>query len=501
MVENTFANLCRGGAVALTVIVVPPFLVRILSKDAYATWLLILQLSTYVNLLDLGIQTVIGRFVAHYNELGDSKQRNSVISSAIVILSGAGLVALAGVSLLAWQLTHLFKDMPPELHQDARLALLFVGGSLAVSLPFSVFGAIFFGLYRNDIPAWIVGISKIFGGIFVVLIANLTHSIVTMAVAIGVMNLCTGFWQYLAYKKIVGSSYRISTKTISKKSLIEIRDSCLALSVSTFGVLLVSGLDTIIIGFFDYQSISYYALAATLTNFVFGISSAMLNTIIPVASSIGARNDPEKLGELLVSTTKYFVVLMLAINLPLILLSKVVITLWVGTNYATQTSHLFELLIAANFIRQIGSPYFMIAIGCDEHKKIILSPLIEAFINLFFSILLTMRIGAGGVAIGTIIGGIASVGLHFIYNLPRTKKIMVTNKYNLVAAIFKPIMLVAIPLVASYILVKDSELFTSIWISIFSIFVCWFILWKYGLNHNDRSGLYSTIEQAVLKRS
>lgn len=501
MVENTFANLCRGGAIALTVIILPPFLARILSKEAYTTWLLILQLSTYVNLLELGIQTVIGRFVAHYNELGDPKQRNSIISSAVAILSGSGLVALVGISLLAWQLTHLFKDMPAELHQDARLALLFVGASLAVSLPFSAFGAVFFGLYRNDIPAWIVGISKIFGGIFVVLVANLTHSIVMMAITIGAINLCTGFWQYLAYTKIVGLSYHISTKIISRKSLIEIRDSCLALSVSTFGVLLVSGLDTIIIGVFDYQSISYYALAATLTNFVFGISSAMLNTIVPVASSIGAKNNPEELGEFLVSTTKYAVVLMLAVNLPLILLSRAVITLWVGASYATQTSHLFELLITANFVRQIGSPYFMIAIGCGEHKKIILSPLIEAFTNLFFSILLTMRIGAGGVAIGTIIGGITSIGLHFIYNLPRTTKIIVTDKSDLIVAIFKPILLVALPGVTSYLLINDSELFTSIWISTFSIFICWSILWLYGLDRDDRIGFYSTIEKAVFKRS
>ena len=227
----------------------------------------------------------------------------------------------------------------------------------------------------------------------------------------------------------------------------------------------------------------------------------MLNTIVPVASSIGAKNNPEELGEFLVSTTKYAVVLMLAVNLPLILLSRAVITLWVGASYATQTSHLFELLITANFVRQIGSPYFMIAIGCGEHKKIILSPLIEAFTNLFFSILLTMRIGAGGVAIGTIIGGITSIGLHFIYNLPRTTKIIVTDKSDLIVAIFKPILLVALPGVTSYLLINDSELFTSIWISTFSIFICWSILWLYGLDRDDRIGFYSTIEKAVFKRS
>jgi O-antigen/teichoic acid export membrane protein len=498
MVENTFANLCRGAAVALTVIVLPPFLTRILSKEAYTTWLLILELSTYVNLLDLGIQTAIGRFVAHYNELGDTKQRNSIISSAVVILVGSGLIALNVVSILAVQLGNIFKDMPVEFQKDARISLLFIGGSLAVSLPFSVFGAVFLGLYRNDVPAWIVGIGKFFTGIFVILIANLTHSIVAMALVVALMTLLTGIWQFIAYKKVVGKSYQISSSIVSKKSLIEIRDSCLALSISTLGALIVSGLDTVIIGFFDYKSIAYYALATTLINFVFGISGAMLNIIVPVASSIGARNEPEKLGELLVSATKYSVVLMIATNLPLLLLSKTVITFWVGSEYSTQTSHLFELLIFANFLRQIGSPYFMIAIGCGEHKKIILSPLIEASVNLFFSLVLAMKIGAAGVVIGTIIGGFFSVGLHFLYNLPRTKKIIVANKIDLITAIFNPVILVSVPLSIAYVLMNNPS--GPIWISLVLIPVSWFILWKYGLNDGDRLSLYSAVEKTIKKK-
>ena len=497
MVENTFANLCRGAAVALTVIVLPPFLARILSKDTYTTWLLILQLSTYINLLDLGIQTAIGRFVAHYNELGDPRQRNSIISSAVAILVGSGLIALSIVPLLSMQLGNIFKDMPIELQEDARMALLLTGGSLAVSLPFSVFGAVFLGLYRNDVPAWIIGTGKIFAGIFVILIANLTHSIVAMAIVVGAVNIITGIWQFVAYKRIAGKGYQISIGMVSKKSLVEIRDSCLALSISTLGVLIVSGLDTVIIGFFDYKSIVYYALATTLINFVFGFSSAMLNIIVPVASSIGARNEPEKLGELLVSATKYSVVLMLVTNLPLLLLSKTVITLWVGAEYATQTSYLFELSIVANFLRQIGSPYFMIAIGCGEHKKIILSPLIEAFVNLFFSIILAARIGAAGVVIGTIIGGFFSVGLHFLYNLPRTKKIFVANKLDLITAVVIPIISVAIPLSVSYTLINTTPDFSSL--SLILIPVSWSILWKYGLNSDDRSSLYSAVKKTILK--
>jgi O-antigen/teichoic acid export membrane protein len=137
VLKNVFANLCRGGAVALSMLLLPPFLARILTKDAYGSWLLILQLSTYVGLLDLGIQTVIGRFVAHYNELGDIKKRDSIISSAIAILTGSGSIAIVAIALLAWQLPQLFPDMPAALQQDSQLALLWVGH---VGCRFTFFG-------------------------------------------------------------------------------------------------------------------------------------------------------------------------------------------------------------------------------------------------------------------------------------------------------------------------------------------------------------------------
>ena len=501
VLKNVFANLCRGGAVALSMLLLPPFLARILSKDAYGAWLLILQLSTYVSLLDLGIQTVIGRFVAHYNEIEDLKKRDSIISSALAILTGSGLLAIGGILLLAWRLPYLFQEMPADLQQDSQLALLCIGSSLAISLPFSVFGAVFIGLQRYDIPAWIIGSTKLLAGVLVILAAQSSRSIVLMAVMVGVTNLGAGFWQFFAYKKMT-SGYHLSPEIVSKKSLLEVADSCLSLSVSTLGLLIVSGLDTTIIGYFDYKSIPYYALAATLTNFVFGISISILNTVIPVASSIGAREDPASLGKLLISTTRYAVVILIATNLPLILLSKTVIGIWVGADYAAPTSHLFELLVAGNFIRQIGSPYFMIAIGCGEHRKVILSPLLEAITNLFFSLVLTARIGADGVAIGTLLGGFVSVIMHLFYNLPRTKKIFIPRQSELIFTVIKPIVLTIVPTSLLFILYNhygDPNNVMTISASLLITAIGWFVLWKYILEAEDRQMVLLAADKAISK--
>jgi O-antigen/teichoic acid export membrane protein len=452
-VKNAFANLCRGGATALVTLILPPFLTRILSTEAYNTWLLILQLSTYVSLLDFGIQTAVGRYVAHCNELGDKKKRDSIVTNAIGILTFVGLLALVGVAIAAWQLPHIFPSMPILLQNDARLTLLAVGSSLAISLPFNVFGALFIGLQRYDIPAWIIGISRLLSGLFVIVIAQTSHSIVMMGLSMAMANLLTGLWQYLAYRKIA-KDINISVRQLSKSTMVEITHYCTGLLVWTVAMFLISGMDTAIIGYFDYKSVVYYTLASSITMFVTGLQSSVLSTILPNAAAISARGDKVKLGNLLVASTRYTTILLIITSLPFLLEGRLVLTWWVGEIYADKTAVLLQLLILAGFIRQLGAPYSTIVVGAGEQRLIILSPLIEGVVNLSLSILLVSKIGVIGVAIGTIMGGLISVISHFFYNLPRTKCINLSSPYTVLLAIGKPLISL-LPVILFYPLIHE----------------------------------------------
>ncbi len=499
VIKNAFANLCRGGAGALVTLLLPPFLTKILSKDAYGTWLLILQLSTYVSFLDFGMQTAVGRFVAHCNELGDTKRRDSIISTAIAVLTGAALLAISGISVLAWQLPNLFKDMPDNLQQDAQLALLCVGISLSISLPFSVFGAIFIGLQRYDIPAWIIGISKLLGGVFVVLIAQSSHSIVMMGVVMSLANLAAGFWQFIAYKKYAGYM-DISLKMLSTKAASDITKYCSALFVWSMGILLVTGLDTVIIGWFDYKSLAYYTLATSLTSFAVGVQNSVFTIILPNAAAISARGDRSGLGKLLISTTRYATIILILTSLPLILGAKWILFFWVGSSYAVHTVQLLQLLVVANFVRQLGAPYSIVAMAAGEQKVIILSPLIEGVVNMIVSIILTSKLGANGVAVGTIVGGIVSVYLHFFYNLQRTKSILIENINVLIIAIIRPLLAV-LPGMIYLIFFIDRQTIDSSLVEMLSLGVVAMLtiglLYLFAIDNNEKEQLNLALKRRL----
>ena len=489
IVKNAFANLCRGGAAAVVALLLPPFLTRILSKDAYGTWLLILQLSTYVGFLDFGIQTAVGRYVAHCNEIGDAKQRDSIVSTSLAVLIVAGLVAMGGITLLSWQLPYLFKDMPAQLQQDAQLALLCVGISLSVALPASVFTGIFVGLQRYDIPAWILGTSKLLGGLFVILTAHATHSIVMMAVIMSASNLLAAFLLFLQYKNNnLSRVIVISPLLLSLKYFTEVRDYCFGLSIWMLGIIMATGIDTIVLGLFEYKSIVYYNVANIFITVIIGIQNNTISVIMPMTAAVGSQNDPTRVGKILISATRYSTIILILTSAPVVMCGKWFISIWLGKGYVENVVPLLQLLLVANFLRQLSVPYYFVIASLAKQNLIASTILTEGIINCVTSILLVNIVGGVGVAIGTNIGAVLGLGLNFIYNIPRTQSsIQIDDPEKLLLAVLTPLISV-VP--STIILLLDGLYIHNDIIHIFNVSISLlsliYLLWLYGMDESEK---------------
>src|SRR5271167_223631 len=123
----------------------------------------------------------------------------------------------------------------------------------------------------------------------------------------------------------------------------------------------------------------------------------------------------------MITATRYGTFLLLLTGLPLVFLGKWILTIWVGASYAENGVTLLRILVIANIIRLSATPYVMTLVGTGQQRLVILTPLLEAFTNLFISIIAGFLIGAIGVAIGTLVGAIVGTGGNFFYNMQRTK--------------------------------------------------------------------------------
>lgn len=489
LLKNAFANVVRGGASALVALLLPPFLTGLLPSTAYGTWVLVLQISTYVSFFDFGIQTAVGRYVAYAREKNDIDQCNRIVSTSFVMLIASSCLAILSVIILAWQISSLFPGMPLVLQSDARWTLLIVGVSLGVGLPFSVFSGIFIGLQRNEIPAIIVGGTKLIGGVLVVWVAYLSQNILLMGVAISISFLLSYIIHFVVYRKLV-LDIQLAFANVSRLAFYELINYCLGLTIWAFGMLLVNGIDMAVVGYFDYSAVAYYATAAGLITFLNGVQAAIFTALTSVVALLDARNDKQALGKLLITSTRYGLLILLLIGLPLIFFAQELITFWIGSNYAVNSYTILQVLVIANIIRSSLIPYSILLLGTGQQRLLVISPFAEGFSNLFVSIIAGYFLGPIGVALGTLFGAIVLWFFCLFYNMPRTSKIPFDRSTYLLEATLQPLVFSIFPL-AAFLLIQYGEQLNFQFVILAALAGGFVLIWKKCLTITERQTLHS----------
>jgi O-antigen/teichoic acid export membrane protein len=413
------ANIAIGSASAIIALILPPILVRWLPKDVFGTWSLVLQVGAYVGFLNFGIQTAVGRYVSHYTALGDIKERDRLVSTAFIMLTIAAIVAMLIISIVGLFISELFRQMPITLVFDARVATIIVGFTLAVGLPFSVFAAVFVGQLRNSIPAKIQIISKLMLGVGLAVTAYCGGRLIALSVIYAVINVLAYVWQFLLFKK-EAPDYNLSIRNASYRQAKGIFEFCISLTVWNLAMLMVQGLDTTIVGIFDFQALAYYSLAVTLVLFSGGLHSAIIAPLLPSATALAAVNSSCSMGDLLIVSTRRSSLILLTLAVPIMSYPIPILSLWVGVDYAREIAPILIVVMLGTILRLTATPYAMLLVATGRQQLIIWTPLVAGIINLASSVILSRMYGAIGVALGTLIGSLVELIGHWWINVPRT---------------------------------------------------------------------------------
>jgi O-antigen/teichoic acid export membrane protein len=482
--KNAVANVARGSVSALVALAVPPFLTRALPPEKYGAWVLVLQLAAYVGYLEFGIQTAVGRFVAHGNERSDFEHRNKIVNTSFALLGIAALLALMLIGFLIAVLPRFFREMPPGLYPDVRIALALVGGSLAIGLPASVFNGIFVGLQRYDILAAIIAGSRIFGAVVIIVIAKNGGGIPAMAVAMASVNLASYAIQWLMCRRYA-PDIQVSHRLVSIEVGRELTGYCLSLTVWSFSMLLVSGLDLTMVGAFDFRKAAFYAVAASLVTFVSGLQNAVFSTMIPSIAVLHARNASGELGRLVIDGTRYGMFLLLLTGVPLLLAAKPILRIWVGPVYAERGAILLQLLVLANILRLSATPYIVALVGTGQQRLVMFTPFLEGLTNLVTSVWAGYYWGAAGVAFGTLCGALVGLGGIFFYNMPRTTDIRFGMREYILESYLRPL-LCALPIALALLLQYQLQGAVRIFVILLGAAATGSCCWRWGLAGNDR---------------
>ncbi len=431
VLQGSASNLLRVLLSMVVSLLLPPFLVHRMPPSEYSAWVLILQLSAYVSFFDLGMQTAIGKFVAEYDARDDRDSARRMVSTAFSALALGSMAGVILIAILTYRVPQLFRQMPPSLFHDVRVGLLCVGLSLCLMLPFSIFATAFAGLQEYGFLTVVQVGSRVLSALGLVAIILNGGTIIQMAWAIAFFNVITGLAQLWGWRRYASMRVPFTLFHLDREALKKLASYCGVLSIWTMATLLISGLDTTIVGHFDFANTGYYAIAGSATNFMLMLTSNLLSPLLPAISSLQTERTPEQLGRLLLRSTRFAVATLLIFGLPLLIGGYPLLTLWLGHFYAAKSVLYLEILVMGNVVRQIGLPYAIFTVATGKQRYATIAPVIEAVLNIVLSIVLARRYGAIGVAVGTLIAAFIGVGGHIVISMHYTRTAIALSRMKL----------------------------------------------------------------------
>lgn len=471
-------------------LVLPPILARTLTVQEFGVWALISQLTNYLSRLDLGIQGSISRYVAFYRAHDDQKSIERFVNTSFTVLIVIAVVAALATVIASSYLKSAFPQIPSSLVHQSAVALRLMGAAMLVGLVSSVATGTLVGIERNEVVTYIIGPGRIVLAILLVLVALAHSGILGLAVTFTITNLvCYGLLWRAAQRK---AHIQVHPFIFDLEAAREIKEYCASTTIWSAAMLVISGLDTLIVGRLDFNRVAAYAACAALIAVLGGLQQAMFGPLLQVGARYSAQGRTLELGDLLERSTRISAVVLLICIVPLLVFSSQFLSVWLGDAYSKPAVLILRLLLIGHAIRLAATPYALLLLATGNHRKVRFVPIIEGVVNLSVAIMLGIHYGAPGVACGVVVGAVVAQFINFFYNLPRTHGKVVNRGHFLRSAVVVPIMCFA---PVAFTLLIPTE-FLSRWtielIKAISIVGALVLVWKRALRNSERQWVISS---------
>jgi O-antigen/teichoic acid export membrane protein len=377
-----------------------PFVVHHLGNVAYGVWTLVISLISYMGLLDLGLRGAVVRYVSRLKAQDDHRSVNRTVSAALWLRFWISLIAIViGLALVRY--TPEYFHIPAEMQSPARLAITVAAMSFGVTLLGGVFGGILAALHRFDLLGAIAISQTTVRALGVVWLLRGGHGIVALAcwefVVVLTANLAVVLLAFRSYPQL---------EIVLDKPAEDILNAIWGFSAYVFFIQVCVQVmyytDNLVVGAcVSAASVTFYSIGGTLIEYIRQLTSSLVTMFLPLASKFEAEGQRQKLQNLLIKGTNAALAAALPVQVALLFRGPTFIRLWMGSQYATESGHVLQILLLGHILSVTTHTSANIAYGMGRPKPMVLWRVGEAAANLVLSIILARRIGISGVAWGT----------------------------------------------------------------------------------------------------
>jgi len=292
----------------------------------------------------------------------------------------------------------------------ARMTFLLVGLDFTFTLPFAVFQGILLGHQRYlALNGLNILIRLLRFALVIMLVKDGAMGLVTVAVIFFVTGLVRDLGMFTAGRSAF--SGRLRRRDMDRNALRELLSYSIPAFVISMALRVMAYTDSLVIGYtIGVGAITYFALAASLVDYVQELGWGLAGVLVPVVSAHEARGELDPIREKFLQFTRYCVWMMAPVVAITLVLAKPFFTRWVGAEYHV-SAEILILLMWAMAVYVIQLPAQAVLKGMSLHRRLAMFMAIEAAMNLVISIVLARQLGVIGVALGTLIPRLLMNGL------------------------------------------------------------------------------------------
>lgn len=425
---NALSNWGAMGVEAVLAFFITPFIIHYLGKEGYGIWILIVSIVGYYGFLDLGIGTALMRYVSRYAAQGKDRSVEETVSTALLIFCITGTFIVICSYFSALPLANVL-NISEQNAEGFVTAIRFLGIAMAIRLIGDVFKVT---LLAHELFV----VSNV-----VVILNSLLRAAMTLSLLYYGWGLLGVAVSHLASSILISILYFFVCRRFIP--VVRVKFSSVNKDVSSnllkFGgiTVLIAITDTIRLNLDSFviakvvnvASVGIYGIAAILVRYFRQLVVSAMGVFTPRFAALSGSNSETKLANTFLRSL--FVCSLLAFSLATILLScgGDFILLWVGDEFRPSIQIVYFLvaghLVAVSQNVAIGMMY-----GKKKHHWYAVTSSVEALFNLLLSIVLGMRYGILGVALGTVIPMVIIRGFFQPFYVSRILHISVISYYS-----------------------------------------------------------------------
>ncbi|HEX2442023.1 MAG TPA: oligosaccharide flippase family protein [Methylomirabilota bacterium] len=448
-VRNVLANW-TGYVVGLLVnFVLSPRIVHHLGAADYGVWTLLVTVTAYLGLLDLGIRSAVTRYVARSESRGEQAASVEIASAALGVLGPLAVVALVASVGIGWLAPALF-HIPAGARTTTSEVAALIGAATAVTLVSGALGGVIVGRQRFDLLCVVDVTSTLVRAALVLTVIAADGGLVALAgaqllVAITTAVLTAG----LARRVHAGLRLRPTWSRPHMRLIVTYGGFAFVAQLASSiiersGVLVLGALGPV-------TAVTVFAIAGGLVDYVRALAGGIRTTLAPRASALEGRGQAEALRALTLQGARYTTLLVLPIAATFVVRGATFIGLWMGPAYGAPSGAVLAVLaVRLVFLTATGAAA-NVMLGASRERSVAVVFVGEALLNVAATLALVPRLGVLGAAWGVAVPTIAAAVIVWPWLLRRRFGVAVSH--YVLAAWGRPLLAV-LPFTAATVLVE-----------------------------------------------